>query len=122
MRKQNNYLATLREFLGFALNINAHSHGYVVDHDANWYTQKEYIRDILELEIGMLFDNFKKVEHYYTIMELLNDMDCIVNVLANYDYCDKYALNNMLPKRMHKASESDKVDFINDTIYHLIFD
>ena len=72
--------------------------------------------------MGMIFDAPKRYETHVWFIDWLRDMDCLVNVPANYDYCDKFALNNMLPKKMHKASESDKIDFINELIYHLIFD
>lgn len=119
MRKT--YITTIKEFLDFSLNLNAEYYGYNVDAYADWKTRKENIKDIFMLETYLLFAKANETMRKSAFFEWVNDMDCIINVLANYDYCDKYALNNMLPKRMHKAHEDDKVNFINNEIYKLLF-
>ena len=121
--KRINYLATIRDFLGFSLNMNAEDYGYKIDHDATWEMHKRYIRAIFEAEYGIRM-KYVKMEYLKCLfIDWLNYIHCIVNVFANYDYCDKYALNNMLPVGMRKKriSDEDKVNFINEKIFELIF-
>lgn len=123
MRKTNNYIATIREFLGFSLNSRAHLYGYVITYDATWELNKQYIKDIFELEVGMVFGNIKpnSYEHKHTFMEWINDMDSIANVEHYFDYHPDYALERMVASKDKRKSEADKLELIYETIYKLLY-
>lgn len=123
MKKSTNYLATIRNFLSFCLNANARLYGYAVDYDAEWSQQRQYLKDILELELGTIFDDIapNTPKHYALFIEYANDMDCIFGVLHHYDYHADYALENMVSSKDKRKSESAKVDIINDLIYKILY-
>lgn len=111
----------LIDYLAFMLNKNADIYGYVVDYDATWSTQKEYIKDIFALETCTDLDYVTKPELKTMFLEWLSDMDCLVNVVENLDYSDNYKLNFFLPNYMHNKGEQAKLDYINNQIFKLIF-
>lgn len=119
MRK--NYIATIKAFLGFCLNSKAHLLGYSVEYDADWETNKEYIKDIFELETGLVWTSVSPAEHKRMFMEWNNDMDAISNVEHYYDYHRDFALENMVASKHRHLCEADKLELINETIYKLLY-
>ena len=119
MRKQCK--RNLIDYLTFMLNKNAEMYGYVVDYDVTWNTSKQYIKDIFELEMGIITERLPKVRVHSMLIEWLNDLDCLVSVIENLDYSDNYKLDYFIPKRLEHKSQQAKLDYINNQIFALLY-
>jgi hypothetical protein len=120
MKKDNKQ--NLIDYLAFMLNFHADVYGYCVDYDANWNTQKEYIKDIFEFECCITFYKPSSKKELKTMfLEWISDYHCMLNVIESLDYSDNYKLEYFTPKRLHNKGEHAMVDYINNQIFNLIY-
>ena len=121
MRKNNNLTERIIDYVTFMLHKNAEMYGYVINYNASVKTTMRYVRDIFELECDTDSDYVSLTELKAIFKGWVNDLNCLISVIDNIDYTDKFTLNKLVPPALRFKSESDKVDYINDIIFSLVF-
>ena len=115
-------LGNLIDYLTFMLNKNADIYGYCVDYNADWNTNKQYIKDIFEGEMGIWdTDAYTYDELRMVFLEWITDYHCMMNVFENLDYSDNYKLEYFVPKSIAKRNDQIKLDYVNNQIFALLY-
>jgi hypothetical protein len=111
----------IKDFVTFMLHKNAEAYGYSINYNANAKTTMKYVKRIFEFETFTDSDYLPVELLKATFKEWVTDLNNIISVIDNVDYTDKYTLNTMTPVYLRSKSEADKVDYINDIIFSLVF-